>query len=535
MYHLFSEISAKLSTKLYSKLFFKLSVVIGSFFFISCTKEEVNRLQYVPQSATVVVKFNAKAYLKDTFDDYLVHGEKIYQHITKGLAAIIIAPDKIGLSSLQEHYFFAENLKGGAQRFGAVVALKSGDALEEYLESERLEVEKTKGLRFVIMNDSTCLVWDNETAVLSYQTAVDQFSKKSTLDLFLSKGWASTRVNELAGQALLESDAHFAIWDSGGCLISLVELFLGIDNKGVSFFYDLFHSQDKSSLLEVNFTSKQVEMCHKSYLSKEFADTLRNLKKPNSISNKMFFTADQKPLKWISASLSSNELLEKLTEAFELQDYLGQDLSAFLSLNELSKYLTGDLFFTDNGVDVREKMIFESTFNEATGSYESGEVKKIVEQNFFTLALGIRDSFSLAKKIKPLAVFLNYEKGVYSFKDLYYFQIKDGVIYIASSPQSQGLFSRKFDDSIFLHAKLSKSNPMAGGVAIGDLIRGRDKSGDLGNSNEGFALQGLEELLFEQKELEKQVQVNEYVVTFNDSTNAVVELTSFLMSLVSKL
>jgi hypothetical protein len=533
MYHLFSETSAKLYSKLCSKIFCKLSILILSLLFISCAKEEVNRLQHVPQSATVVVKFNAKSYLQDTFDDYLVHGEKMYQHITKGLAAIILAPDKIGLSSLEDHYFFVENIKGGGKRFGAVVALKSGDALEEYLVSERLEVQKTKGLRFVIMNDSTCLVWDNETAVLSYHTASDQFSEKSTHDLFLSKGWASNRVNETAGQALMNSNAHFAIWDSGGYLISLIEL--GAGNTEFNVFHDLFYFQDKGSLLEVTFTGNQVEMCHKSYLSKELADTLRNLKKANSISNKIFFTADQRPLRWVSASLSSEELLEKLTKAFELQDYLGQDLSAFLSINELSKYLTGDLFFTDNGVDVREKMIFESTFNEATGSYESGEVKKIVEQKFFTLALGIRDSFSLAEKIKPLAVFLNYDKGVYSFKDLYYFQIKDGVIYIASSPKSQGLFSRKFDDSIFLHAKLGKSNPMAGGVAIGDLIRRRDKRGDLGNSNEIFALQGAEELLFEQKELEEQVQVNEYVVTFNDSTNAVVELTSFLMSFVSKL
>ncbi|MFT6747017.1 MAG: hypothetical protein ACJAZ2_001363, partial [Glaciecola sp.] len=402
------------------------------------------------------------------------------------------------------------------------LSLSEGGKLTAYLKSMNLTVEVLSGLNHAMLNDSTNLVWDMETAVVQSFSSAAAFNKQSTIALFEETSWGKeTDVNkEKAIQDFKNSESHFTLWNSG---MSSTTLFKDSTfMKDFDYLTEIFASNNGVTLTEFEVNNDAVNVKQKSYLSSSEAQLSESRFKTNSFSDDLVFIPNAKPEAWFSASLSQEALLKMLIENKELSGMFNENLSALLTMEEVCNYLNGDVFFSYNGVDVREKMIFESKFNQQTGEYESGEVKKQVEQKFYTLALGLKNGGSFSEKIKPLSSFLSVKNGVYNYKEEYFFIIKNDIIYIGTSPKCIALFNGELGKVTADHMSLAKGNEVAAVLKFNSEM------------DFYFPVKGVRELNIIKTGVKGGAEETEFKLVFDKDTNAVIELTSFLMELIDK-
>jgi len=169
-----------------------------------------------------------------------------------------------------------------------------------------------------------------------------------------------------------------------------------------------------------------------------------------------------------------------------------------------------------------EKSWFESEFNQQTGEYESGEVKKEVEEQFYTLALGLENSEDFTEKLKPLSLFLNLKNGVYNFKESYFFKIKNDIIYIGTSLRSEQLFHGKTGKLSARQSLLAKGNSVA--ATFNSFEKLKDQNGD--------SIKGLKELNVKKRGVFNGYEETQFSLLFKKDHNAVIELTSFVIQLI---
>lgn len=487
----------------------------------SCSKEKIDRTIYLPNDATVVVKFNAKGYLKDTFDDYLIGGKEIYKEVAAGVIGVLSAPETIGLESFADHYLFVQNLENKEHNFGLVLALNSGEKLTKYLKSIPVPVEEVSGVSLAMLNDSTNIAWDDKTAVLQICTKTLLFDQNNTISLFNQSSWEidDTAEQTRAVHAFKNSDAHFSVWSSNSDNIAVMYQYLNSD--ALENLMNLITPKNSPSVIEVEIKQHNIRVKQKSYLDEKQTTLMSSLKKKNSFSDPLVFIPKSNPETWVSASLSQDKMLQMITESTQLNSFFDESLSSLLSLEDVIEYLNGDIFFSYTGSVTQEKMVFESAFNQQTGEYESGEINKLVEEKFYTLALGLKDAESFEKKIEPLSLFLTLRNSVYNFKETYFFQIKNEILYIATSGKGEALFNGGSGALKSDHLSLAKKHPIFVFVNINDTI---DDS-----------LKGIKELSIKVLNEVEGCNVNELNISFKDENNAVIDFTSYIVQLIGKI
>ncbi|MFT6715415.1 MAG: hypothetical protein ACJA0Q_000042 [Saprospiraceae bacterium] len=489
----------------------------------SCSSEEIDRTQYFPEHPTMVVKFNATGYIQDTFDDYLTDGKGIYDEVVTGIAGVFMAPGAMGVESMTDHFLFVQELENKEQVIGLILALSEGKKFTAYLKSMNLVVEDVAGLNHVMLNDSTNLVWDKKTAIVQSYSNVALFDKYNTIALFEERSWdkeAEVRTRK-AIQDFKNSEAHFTLWNSGASnsvLFSASKFF-----QEYSYLVNMFTSDNEVSLMEFEVEKNRIRIKQKIYLPSNEVELSMSQRKANSFSDDLVFIPTTKPEAWFSASLSQKAMLKMLKGNKELSVMFDENLSVLLNMEEVCDYLNGDVFFSYNGVDVREKMVFESEFNQETGEYESGEVSKKVEQKFYTLALGLKENSGFSEKLMGISMFLNINKGVYNFKEEFFFQIKNNIVYLATSPKSIELFSGELGKSTAEHLSLMTENELAAALKFNSEV-------DL-----YFPIKGIRELNVKKAAVEEYLGETEFNLVFDKDKNAVIELTSILIQLIDKI
>lgn len=497
-----------------------LQVVFLSFILSSCSTSVVDRTKYIPKNSILVGKFNAAGYVKDTFDDYLTSGQRIYPEVGGGVLGMLATPDKIGVESFTDHYFYLQSIPDGKRGVGIVLSLSSERKMSNFLSSEGIAAVAIAEGKYAVLNDSTEVVWTSKTAIIQIWPKTYKLDKKKAERLLDGSGWGlameSKQLREI--QDLKSSEAHLTLWTSKYFDYAILKDQLQF--QSFSFLLDFFLPDNSSSLLECQLNGEKFKIDQKIYLN----DTIKSAHKKNTLSHEMLFIPETGNQMWFSASFSQEKMLDELQSNDVAKSVFEDHLSALLSMEELTDYLSGDMFLAYNGNDTRKKMIFESSFNQKTGEYESGEVSKEVTQSFYSLALGLVDGQKMAKRLEPMSSFLNVDKGVYNFKEEYFFQVKNNVLYFGTSMKSKGLF--KGEKGLLTKSQQSMmKNNLA--FAVIEIASSENLKNNIG-------INGLSAVNIKKKGSNDGVSANEFSFLFEHEHNAVIEISEAVIGLMSK-
>jgi len=506
---------------------FKISIVVICVVCLSsCSKEKLDRTKYIPTEANVVLKFNAKDYFKDTFDDYLTDGKAMYSEIAEGVFGMIAAPDVMGLESFEDHYLFVHNINDSNFVAGVVLALNSGKKMTTYIESNGLEIEEVSGVKHAVLDYKTNIVWDDQTAVIQHWSTPLNYERKVSLKLFSKIEWKSAdntnNSDKKAIQDFKASTAHVTILTSkseGSHLLNNLPIFNKYGNL-----FDAFLESNKTSVSEFNINERGLNIRQKTYFNREEAATQLSEQKENTITKKMILVPKSQPQVWFSASLSQEALLREIKHSTFASELFKEYLSAFFSAKEACSYLNGDVFFTYNGTDVSEQLVFGSSFNQKTGEYESGNEKKMVQQAYYTLALGLIDGQQFKKKLEPLSLFFNYSDGIYNFKENYFFHVNENILYLATTKKGEKLLKRAEKTEALEYLSLSEQHPATATFNVANQDASQAK----------FMIDGLKEITCRKFGIIEDCKVSEFDLGFAKDSNAVIELTKTILNIIDK-
>lgn len=495
--------------------FFLLLALISCFF--SCSKQEVDRTSYIPANSSLVVKFNAKSFFKDSFDDFIQHGKEVYKNIVSEDLGILLAPELLGIDRFEAHYAFVSSLDTGKEISGLVIALDSPSKLKKYLESSKFQVTQETGWSKCQLNKNTTLVWDEQTAILKY--CPDGLSSHETVGL-MSNGKSFGASSSSGMQSFKSAQQHFAVWLEKEKKQQLMQVLQKqfFEELGISLPLILYLQAPEVITFEIE--SDRVIVNSFTYLTQNQIAELDSLGPKSQLDKNMFFVPKKQPKAWFSANLNEQDMLRVVNNNESLQGLINDYLGSFLTIEEVCSFLNGQVFVAYNGVDVREKSVFESEFNPKTGEYKSTQERKEVQQLHFTAALGLKDSEAFREMIAPLSLFLSEDKGVYNYNEEYFFKIDQSRLLLGTSPQSKLLFNSKqyhFNDTAI---NVAQENYIAAFCAFSSM--GKDKPSKL----------DLHSFKLNKWTMDNGIGERAYVFEFKKGSNAFVQLSSVLLNVL---
>lgn len=510
-----------------------LSATVTLLFLSSCSNNKVDRTNYIPGNAALVLKVNTKDLMSDSMLDFIKSMDLSEELKSGGLLDLFSSDVNVGVEQFDEYFAFVAGSDIPSARGGIIIPLKSGADFKAYLEQKGEEVSMVDSYNVSSPSDKVVFVWDDQTC-LAYISPLGGDLKTEAIVL-LAKTDEQNLVHEKSDFSnLVNSSTHLTVWTSNEELMGIYKVASSYAAMlpGGQMLPDLgLDTKDSYSLFTMDFKAGEIEMFLKQTLNPSQEIQQEEMLKENQVGSLLGICDTENPLAWLSFSVNPQGLLNNIKKQEGVSAQLNQVLMGMITIEEIAEVLGGDFFIAFNGVVKHEKLVFDSKFNEQTGEYETSEVLKEVASPYVSIGISLNNQSLLEERLQPVLSNMSADSnGIYSIKDEYFFSVKDKVIKIATSPSAKVKFPNDMTSLNADHSKIATTNPGAFYIGIDELLlmfQATEKSAK-NQTVLNLASKCFNDFILSDYSKNGNVTTQKSVITFQGKENALVQLVNMI-------
>ena len=457
---------------IHSSFYSALFSLIVAVSLIGCSNKKVDRTDFIPSDASVVLKLNSKALFNDAMLDFVMNMDLQDKMEENELVGVMKDPGSIGVEQLGEYYFFMSGKDMATIQGGVVLPLSSAEKFRKSLEEDGEEITEESGISSVQLSANVVTVWNEHTALINFSAnggdllveAKTQLARTSEQNIVHSKA----NFNDL-----LNSPSHLSLWTSNEEVMQLYKFaqsyaaMFGMRNLPAL----EVDAKDSYSLFTLDFNDGEIATTIQQTLNATQEEQYAAVTKGNNVTPLLEICESDKPLAWASFSINVEGVIKNIEQYDGLLAKADQNLMGLTSVKEIAGFLGGDFFVAFNGMTKQNEMVFSSRFNDETGEYETSESMKESNVPFATMAIALTDQGKLEEKMAPLLAGLEQdESGTYNYKNEFFLTLKNNVLYLGSSSKAMGIpeGAVKLNDE---HAQKATNSPSALFCDVDNLIQ----------------------------------------------------------------
>lgn len=406
---------------------------------VGCSDEQVNRANYLPKDACVVLSVNTEEIFSDAFFDLLLNNNFMDQIGEGPLLGVLKDPANAGVKRLDKYYFFATGSNFMDAKLGAVLPLNDSEDLASYIEKNfGAEVTTDNGFLVADLSNEQKIVWNEQTAIVYFGAFGGDLVNEAQA-LFMQKEAQSLEQSDSTLAYALQSDAHVAGWFKNDDFVDMVDMGL---EMAVNF--KLFQSlnvnkediKGAKSVFLGDFSKGKFSVVQRQYLNSTQMRVYNSFNKPNQVAKLSPIVSKTNPLAVISTSLKSEGFLELLKE-YELDkawDKQLQNAPIKIKLDQVAQFFEGDGLLMVNGFDeVTQEVAYTDMDDEGNDVVTTKVVQSLKPQ--ITLGLTAKSPQKLALFLGMLTGQLPKYNSFSNYNNELYFGMKDELFIVTTTAQ----------------------------------------------------------------------------------------------------
>lgn len=497
---------------------------------ISCGKEKINHVKYIPTNSFAVVSLNTEEIFSDAFFDLIANNDLTDDLTTGPLSGLIKDPASAGIQRLTKYHFFNEGASFLEGKMGAILPLNDKELLASYIEKNFPESEVLSDNGFLVaeISGEHSVVWDDNTAIYYYSPFGGDLIEEIE-ELFKQTYEESLAAKDSSFRYAVNNNAHLSLWIKNDDFMALIDEGIKMLND-----FNLFESTNlkkdditgSKSVFLANFNDGNISISQRQYLNPIQMKVYNGFNKENNVSALGGIVGVNSPLALVSASLKSEGLIELLKEykVDKAWDKVIANSPLQFKLDQLAQLFEGDILLSVNGLDdVKRTIKTVDMDDEGNDVIVDKEVNQKVPQ--INLAMSLKDKNKFSGFFSLLSAALPKVDGFLSFNDEFYLSLTDSHLLVTSTPKGitflkamEGKLSPELDTLITSHRTASYLN-------FNEILHA--VKGEVSIPLDSFG--NLKNFVFSEKGLESEgIIEGNTVINFNNNDNGLISSIKFL-------